>query len=53
MRNWDPMAVMKYLTGSPALHVVMLLNYYMTPDYEYESTEHLENAFSIKSQEKR
>jgi hypothetical protein len=38
MRNWDPMAVMKYLTGAPALHAVMLFSYYTTQPFEHEQT---------------
>ena len=30
MKNWDPLSIFKYLTGSPTMHVVMLINYYYT-----------------------
>ena len=30
MKNWDPLSVFKYLTGAPSMHVVMLINYYLT-----------------------
>lgn len=30
MRNWDPLTIFKYLTGSPTMHLVMLINYAYT-----------------------
>ena len=34
MRNWDPLSIFKYLTGSPTLHAVMLIQYRLTEKFE-------------------
>ena len=33
MRTWDPLSIFKYLTGAPSMHVVMLLNFFLTDKY--------------------
>lgn len=36
MRTWDPLSIFKYLTGSPAMHIVMLINYTLTSRYDLD-----------------
>ena len=38
MKNWDPLSIFKYLTGSPTMHLVMLMNYYLTEPLKAEDT---------------
>ena len=38
MKNWDPLSIFKYLTGSPTMHLVMLMNYYFTDPLKPEDT---------------
>jgi hypothetical protein len=38
MKNWDPLSIFKYLTGSPTMHLVMLMNYYFTEPLKAEDT---------------
>lgn len=45
MRNWDPLSIFKYLTGSPTMHLVMLINYAYTDPLE----ETDENAFNFEA----
>ena len=47
MKNWDPLSIFKYLTGSPTMHLVMLMNYYFTAPLMAEDTTALD--FEAKS----
>jgi hypothetical protein len=41
MKNWDPLSIFKYLTGSPTMHLVMLINYTYTEPLKEEDTNPL------------
>ena len=47
MKNWDPLSIFKYLTGSPTMHLVMLMNYHFTAPLTAEDTTALD--FEAKS----